>query len=137
MKVIYLDHIASSTDSDYDGVSGETVTVTVNDDDIPALPSGRPRWHSPRVGSAGQYRVRLNALPTTSVTIDIEETDDAITAAPTSLTFTISTTWNQEKTVRVTPDQDDDTNSETSITITHTVDHNKRKRISSASALTA
>ncbi len=120
---VFIDHVASSTDSDYDGVRGETVTVNVKDDDIPGVTVNPTSLTLTEGRSAGQYKVRLNALPTASVTINIVETDDSddsITASPTSLTFTIND-WNSEKTVRVTPDQDGNTVDET-VTIEHNVD---------------
>ena len=92
-------------------------TVTVNDDDDPAIVVSKESVAVDE-GGTGTYTVRLDVRPNESVTVNIASGDTAVaTVAPASLTFTTSS-WNVERDVTVTGVQDGDSDGETA-TITH------------------
>ena len=112
--------VASAADASYDGIAAGSVTVSVTDDDEDGV-TVRPTTVTVPEGHAVHYTVVLDAQPTGSVTVTINDPADNsdVTAAPASLTFT-DQNWNtaQFVTVTATADSDED---EDSATITHTV----------------
>ena len=99
----------SSADSDYAGIDIADVEATEADDDTPGVRvSGNALTVSE--GGSATYTVKLNTLPTGSVTVAVAasgDSDDDLTAAPTSLTFTTGT-WNAAQTVTVSAADDGD-----------------------------
>ena len=92
-------------------------TVTVNDDDDPAIVVSKESVDLDE-GGTGTYTVRLDVRPNESVTVNIASGDTAVaTVAPASITFTTSS-WNVQRDVTVTGVQDGDSDGETA-TITH------------------
>ena len=103
-------HTATSTaDSDYAGITIASVTATERDDDTPGVRLSRSSV-TVNEGSSATYTVKLNTLPTGSVTVAVAasgDSDSDLTAAPTSLTFT-TTDWNRAQTVTVSAADDGD-----------------------------
>ena len=103
-------HTATSTaDSDYAGIDIADVEATERDDDMPGVRVSRNAL-TVSEGRSATYTVKLNTLPTGSVTVAVTasgDSDDDLTAAPTSLTFTTGT-WNAAQTVTVSAADDGD-----------------------------
>ena len=123
---VTLTHGVVDADSatEYAGVTGESVTVTVTD---PAgVTVNRPRSLSITEGASGSYTVVLTAEPTADVVVEIDghTTGGDVTvdgsSAAVSLTFTTGT-WNTAQTVTVAAVDDGVTEGEESVTLTHTV----------------
>ena len=101
---------ATSTDSDYDGLS-EDLTVVIRDDDIPDLVMAPASLAINETGS-DMFTVSLSTAPFHPVTVTIVSDDsNAATAMPASLTFDASN-FDTDQTVTVTgvndPDADDE-----------------------------
>ena len=110
--------------AEYDGLDVADVTVTVADDDAPALvlPAGPLRVGE---GASATYEVALRTRPAGPVTVAVVSDDTgAVTVAvdsgvePASLEFT-EDDWNVAQTVTVTGVDDEDAGDET-VTVTHT-----------------
>ena len=100
---------SSSADSDYAGIAIASVEATEADDDTPGVRVSRTAL-TVSEGRSETYTVALNTLPTGSVTVTVQpsgDSDDDLTAAPTSLTFT-TTDWNRAQTVTVSAADDGD-----------------------------
>ncbi len=112
-----LTHMA--TGGGYGSVSKD-VSVTVNEDDEPALVlSGTSLTVAEGADPGETYTVKLDTKPTASVTVTIGGTADTdLTPDKTSLTFS-TTNWNVEQTVTVSAAEDDDAVDD-SATLTHT-----------------
>ena len=116
---VVLTHGATSTGSDYSGLSGASVTVTVTDNDTPMV-TVAPTRVAMAEGGSNTYTIRLATQPTADVTVTIDDptANTEVTAEPEELTFT-STTWASEQTVTVSAAVDADTANDEA-TITHT-----------------
>ena len=122
---VTLTHAVVDADSatEYAGVTGESVTVTVTD---PAGVTVSPTSLDVVEGSSGTYEVVLTAEPTADVVVEIDghTTGGDVTvdgsSAAVSLTFTTGT-WNTAQTVTVAAVDDGVTEGEESVTLTHTV----------------
>ena len=116
---VVLTHSATSTDSDYSGLSGNGVTVTVTDNDTPMV-TVSPTRVGVAEGGSNTYTIRLATQPTADVTVTIDDptANTEVTAAPDELTFT-STNWATAQTVTVSAAVDADTDNDDA-TITHT-----------------
>ena len=111
-----ISHTATSSDTRYNGIDINDVTVTVFEDDRAGLRfTGSATISVTEASGAGQtdtYTVRLQTLPTADVEIIITSDDEgSATVSPATLTFT-SGDWNTPQTVTVTGvddnvDQDD------------------------------
>ena len=103
-------HTATSTaDSDYAGIDIASVEATEKDDDTPGVRVSRNAL-TVSEGRSATYTVKLNTLPTGSVTVAVTASGDSdgdLTAAPTSLTFA-TTDWNRAQTVTVSAADDGD-----------------------------
>ena len=111
-----LAHTASG--ADYGGETG-SVTVTVNDDDVPGALTFSSAGVSVPEGDRNTYTIQLSRAPTSAVTVDITgHAGTALTLDKTSLTFTPAT-WNRNQTVTLTARPDDDGRNE-SATLVHT-----------------
>ena len=114
-----ITHTATSTDSDYEGISPiGSVVVSVEDDD-PFGVTVTEAALDVTEGSTATYQVKLDTKPSANVTVTPSSEDaDVVTVSPPSLTFTPSD-WNTAQEVTVTVAEDDDTSNEEA-TITHT-----------------
>ena len=101
---------------DYATITAPDVAVTVRDNDTPGVMVS-PLSLTVDEGSTDTYTVKLNTLPTGSVTVAISSDNTDVSANPANLTFT-ATSWNTAQTVTVTAVQDDDAANDTA-TLTH------------------
>ena len=102
---------ATSTDSDYHGLS-RIVTATINDDDTPGLVTSTGSLTLDE-GDDGEFTVRLATQPTASVTVSVTSTDTGAAGVdPASLSFN-STNWSNPQTVTVETEEDQDAADET------------------------
>jgi hypothetical protein len=100
---------AESSDSNYDGLNAEDVSVTNIDDETAGvtLDFGVGLTTSEDGGDAS-FRIVLNAEPTANVTFALESSDEGEgVAAPTSITFTPEN-WNAPQVITVTGVDDDE-----------------------------
>ena len=112
---VLLTHSASG--GGYDSVPARTVTVTVDDRDIPGVTLSVSTLTIPE-GVSGSYTVRLETTPTGDVTVSITSGDTgAVTVSPAQLSFS-TTDYATAQTVTVTALDDRDGNNE-SVTLTH------------------
>ena len=95
----------TASDGEYEGVTA-SVRVTVDDDDKPGI-TFTPASLTVGEAGVGRYGVRLNAAPTSDVTVAISSSNPDVTVMPNSLTFT-SSNWETEQTVDVTAAEDAD-----------------------------
>ena len=112
-----LTHTASG--ADYANLTAD-LTVTVTDDDTPALVLSQPRLTVTEGDAAGSsYTVKLATQPTGDVTVTVSgHASTDLTLDKTSLTFTADN-WNTPQTVTVKARQDHDATDD-SATLTHT-----------------
>ena len=124
---VSLTHAVKDADSatEYAGVTGASVTVTVTDDDTAGV-TVNPTTLSITEGASGSYTVVLTSAPTAAVVVAVgghttggDVTVNASSAAV-SLTFTTGT-WNTAQTVTVAAVDDGVTEGEESVTLTHAV----------------
>ena len=116
--------VSSAADGEYDGVSADSVAVTILEArDEPVVQVGVTTSDQELTVAEGEsktYRIVLSSQPAGVVTVSIggiAQTDLSLSAIP--LTFTTSN-WNTARTVTVTADQDGDAVDDTA-TLTHTV----------------
>ena len=95
----------TASGGEYEGVTA-SVRVTVDDDDKPGI-TFTPASLTVGEAGVGRYTVRLNAAPTSDVTVAISSSNPDVTVMPNSLTFT-SSNWETEQTVDVTAAEDAD-----------------------------
>ena len=114
--------VASTDDSDYDGITADSVTVSITDDD--GTPPGVTVSKSSldlEEGEQGTYTVVLDSQPAGNVTVTIAgHASTDVSLDKTTLTFT-DQDWSTAQTVTVTADHDDDNEDEDDVTLTHTV----------------
>ena len=124
---VSLTHAVKDADSaaEYAGVAGESVAVTVADNDTAGV-TVSPMILDITEGSSGSYTVVLTAEPTADVVVEVaghatggDVTVDGSSAAV-SLTFTTGS-WNTAQTVTVAAVDDGVTEGEESVTLTHAV----------------
>ena len=113
---VTITHLATSTDSHYDGLDIDSIAVTVFDDDAPLGVEISPTELWIDEGASGAYTVRLRTEPTAAVNIAINA-DEELTVSPSSLTYTL-TNWRTERNIIVTADHDADSDDE-EVEITH------------------
>ena len=116
--------VSSAADGEYDGVSADSVAVTILEArDEPVVQVGVTTSDQELTVAEGEsktYRIVLSSQPAGVVTVSIggiAQTDLSLSAIP--FTFTTSN-WNTARTVTVTADHDDDAVDDTA-TLTHTV----------------
>ena len=114
-----LTHAVSGADYGATGVMAESVTATTTDNDRPSLRVAPTALTLTEEGASGAYAVRLNTLPTDSVTVTVGGAGGIVAVSPTALTFTTST-WSALQPVTVRALADDDATSATT-TLTHAV----------------
>ena len=97
----------TSTDTDYSGLSSQTVSVSTTDNDSPGITVSAVSGQATEAGGTATFTVRLATQPTANVTISVtsEDTGEG-TVSPSSLTFepdnTNSKIWSSTQTVTVT-----------------------------------
>ena len=96
----------TSTDTDYSGLSAQTVSVTTTDDDTAAVDVSAVSGQATEAGGTATFTVKLATQPTANVTIAVSSGDTGEgTVSPATLTFrpTGSTElWSTAQTVTVT-----------------------------------
>ena len=100
----------TASGGEYEGVTA-SVRVTVDDDDKPGI-TFTPASLTVGEAGVGRYTVRLNAAPTSDVTVAISSSNPDVTVNKSSLTFTtVNYATNQRVTVTAAEDADaaDDT----------------------------
>ena len=124
---VSLTHAVKDADSaaEYAGVAGESVAVTVADNDTAGV-TVSPMILDITEGSSGSYTVVLTAEPTADVVVEVagHATGGDVTvdgsASAVLLTFTTGS-WNTAQTVTVAAVDDGVTEGEESVTLTHGV----------------
>ena len=116
-ETVTLSHAA--TGGDYEGLSGDSVTVTVRDTDSQGVSVSKTAL-ALREGSSDTYTVRLDTEPSDTVTITVSGAGDA-SPSPGELAFTTGD-WDTPQTVTVTAEEDHDAEDEPTVTVTHSVD---------------
>ena len=116
---VTLTHSATSTDSDYDGITISGVAVTVTDNDSTGVGVSKTTLTVTEEDTTGNsYTVVLDAQPTANVTVTVAgHAGTDVTPSPTTLTFT-SQNWATAQTVTVTAANDADTANDF-VTLTH------------------
>ena len=119
--VVTITHTVSSTaDSAYDGVTTDSVAVTITDDDSVGVTVSKAALEIEE-GTSDTYTVVLDTEPAGDVTVTIEGVADTdVSLDKTILTFT-DQDWDTPQTVTVTAEHDGDAVDEAVVTITHTV----------------
>ncbi len=100
---------AVSTDGDYNGQFGQTITVTVTDNDAPGITILQTDGDTTvsETGTQDTFTVLLSSQPTADVVIGISSSDAGeATVLPATLTFT-DTNWDRPQTITVTGVNDD------------------------------
>ncbi len=116
-----ITHSASSTDTNYNGITVASVSVNVQDNDTAGV-TITPTGGSTNVtegGATDDYSVVLNTAPTADVTVTITHDTQSSTSVPT-LTFTTAN-WNVPQSVTVTAVDDAVAEGSHSSVITHSV----------------
>jgi len=112
-RTSYIAQTASSADSFYNGISVDSVTVNITDDDTPGVTLSKSTL-TIQVGSTpGTYTVVLNTQPSADVTITPSSSNTDLSISPSTLTFT-NANWNTPQTVTVSA------SNSLSTSITHT-----------------
>ena len=117
---VKVSHTAASSDTAYDGLAGDVVTVTVTDDEVAGVSAGSGPVGVFEGGADGSYTVVLDSEPSGTVTVTATSGDTgAVTVTPpTSLTFTTGN-WATAQTVTVRAVDDDNADDE-SVKVSHT-----------------
>eukprot|EP00913_Durusdinium_trenchii_P023326 g21904.t1 len=117
-----ITHTVSSGDSNYNGISAASVSVSISDNDsygVSITQSGGSTAVA-EGGSGDNYTVVLNSQPASSVVVSISNADGELTTDATSITFTTAN-WSTPQTVSVGAVDDGDVEGNHSGTITHAV----------------
>lgn len=91
---------ATSSDSNYNGASVSSVTVSITDNDTAGVTISPTIINATEGGATGEYEIVLNTEPTQDVTVQITP-DSQVTVDVTTVTFT-SSNWSEAQTVTVT-----------------------------------
>ena len=115
-----ITHTVSSAFEEYDGLSADSVTVTVTDDESVGVTISETSL-SMEEGDSAAYTVMLTSEPAGDVTVAIEGiTDTDLSPDNASLIFTAQN-WSIPQTVTLTAEHDNDAVDEPQVTITHSV----------------
>ena len=123
-RIITISHSATSSDTRYNGIDIDDVTVTVREDELVGLSFNVPGPLSVTEASGASqtytYTVALRSAPTANVTITPTSLDTAAaTVSPDTLTFT-SSTWNTRQTLTLTGVDDNvDQSNDRTVYISH------------------
>ena len=119
-EVIITHTVSSTDDSTYQGVTADSVAVTITDDDSVGATISKAALEIEE-GASDTYTVVLDTEPAGDVTVTIGGVADTdVSLDKTILTFT-DQDWDTPQTVTVTAEHDDDAVDEAVVTITHTV----------------
>ena len=104
---------------DYNGLQGDSLEVTVDDDDLPDATVSTRTLSVPEGGN-NSYTVVLDFQPTATVTVDLtsDPVNPDLSVSPSRLTFT-RTNWSNAKTVRVSAREDGDSATDPPVTLMH------------------
>ena len=112
---VTLTHTVSG--GDYDGVTAPDVEVTVLENDFVGV-TVAPEVLEVLEGGSATYAVVLDAEPTGPVTVTVGGASGDLTVSPETLSFTTSN-WSTRQLVRVTAAEDEDSNVDAPVTLTH------------------
>ena len=112
-----LTHAVSG--GDYDNVTADDVTVTIRENDEPAV-TVRPTALEITEGASGTYTVVLDTEPAADVTVTVNGASGDVGVRGSPLTFT-PLNWNEAQTVTVDAAEDDDATPDATVTLTHAV----------------
>ena len=119
-EVIITHTVSSTDDSTYQGVTADSVAVTITDDDSVGVTVSKAALEIEE-GASDTYTVVLDTEPAGDVTVTIGGVADTdVSLDKTILTFS-DQDWDTPQTVTVTAEHDDDAVDEAVVTITHTV----------------
>jgi len=109
---------ASSSDSVYDGIAVDNVSLTNIDDDTPGVTvNPTTGLFTTEAGGTDTFTVVLDTQPGADVSIDLSSSDlSEGTVSPSSLTFT-DLNWNTPQTVTVTGVDDDEDDGDVAYTV--------------------
>ena len=108
-----------AADGGYDGVTGDSVTVSITDNDTPAVRVSPTKLTIPE-GSSRDYTVALTTEPSDTVTVMVSgASGDVMIEGQPTLTFTAND-WDP-KSVTVSAREDDDAATDDTVTLTHEV----------------
>ncbi|MEW5852021.1 MAG: Calx-beta domain-containing protein [Myxococcota bacterium] len=112
---------ASSSDSSYQGLTGPSVDVTNQDDDVVGiLVSPTTATTSETPGANPTFQVVLTSQPAANVTVSFASTDITEgTVTPASVVFTTAN-WNSVRNITITGQDDDEDDGDVAYTITTT-----------------
>ena len=118
-ETVSLTHSATSTDTDYEGITIAGVAVTVNDDDTASVTvSTTALTVTEEDPTGGSYTVVLDSQPAADVMVTVDgHAGTEVTPIPGTLTFT-TVNWETAQTVTVTAGTDANTANET-VSLTH------------------
>ena len=104
---------------DYNRLQGDSLEVTVDDDDLPDATVSTRTLSVPEGGN-NSYTVVLDFQPTATVTVDLttDPVNPDLSVSPSRLTFT-RTNWSNAKTVRVSAREDGDSATDPPVTLMH------------------
>ena len=112
--------VASTADTDYDGIDADSVIVSVTDEDEYGVNISKAKL-TLEEGASDTYTVVLGSQPAGDVTVTIGgNANTDVSLDKTTLTFT-DQNWETAQTVTVTAEHDNDTLDEDDVTLTHTV----------------
>ena len=118
-EAVTLSHTVSGT-GEYQAVTAESVTVTIDEDDAAGV-SVNPKTLTVPEGGDSSYTVVLDTQPTAEVTVTINGHDGTdVSVAPSTLTFT-SDNWGTAQTVTVSAADDPDAATDPAVTLSHTI----------------
>ncbi len=112
---VTLTHTVSG--GDYDGVTAPDVEVTVLENDFVGV-TVAPEVLEVLEGGSAIYAVVLDAEPTGPVTVTVGGASGDLTVSPETLSFTTSN-WSTRQLVRVSAAEDEDSNVDPPVTLTH------------------
>lgn len=110
MHTSVISHTAISSDTNYNDITIASVTVTIGDNDIPALITSISTADLTEGGEAVTYTLVLGSQPTSDVRIDVYSFGEEISVIPRYITFspTGANAWNIPQTIRIQAVDDDD-----------------------------
>ena len=116
---VVLRHRGQSSGSDYNGRQGDSLEVTVDDDDIPDATVSTDALSVPEGGS-NTYTIVLDFQPTDTVTVDLtaNPSNPDLRISPARFTFTRSN-WSNARTIRVSAQEDQDSSTDPAVAIEH------------------
>ena len=118
-----ISHTVESGDTNYNGITVDSVAVTITDDDSPCVCVTVGTVTVGEDGQTGSYALFLTTQPSDVVTVTLVLTDGQIGVSPTQLVFT-PLTWSSLQTVTVTAANDAIAEGDMQRIIAHSVDSN-------------